>query len=41
MGEKRNTYKILAENALRGREHTGNQVAYESIKLSGNQINRV
>jgi hypothetical protein len=33
MGEKRNTYEILVENALRGREHTGNQEAYESIKL--------
>lgn len=32
-GEKRNTYKILVENALRGGEHTGNQGAYESIKL--------
>jgi len=33
MGEKRNTYEILVENALRGREHRGNQGAYESIKL--------
>jgi hypothetical protein len=35
MGVKRNTYKIFVENALRGREHTGNQGAYDSIKLSG------
>jgi hypothetical protein len=32
-GEKRNAHKSLVENTLRGREHTGNQAAYESIKV--------
>jgi hypothetical protein len=36
MGGEEKYIKILVENASRGREHTGNHGAYESIKLKWN-----